>query len=149
MAPGGSQSQVGILAGENHGTVEQVTVTGDVTGDEDVGALVGVNGSSGVVRSCTNRASVTGNTNSGGIAGRNEGMIQSCTNLGEVNTGGNDAATNSGGIAGRNTGTVADCTNHAAVATPTPDTTPAASPGFRTALCFAASTMVRSWGVRT
>ena len=42
-------------------------------------------------------------------------MIQSCTNLGEVNTGGNDAATNSGGIAGRNTGTVADCTNHAAV----------------------------------
>ena len=115
VAPGGSQSQVGILAGENHGTVEQVTVTGDVTGDEDVGALVGVNGSSGVVRSCTNRASVTGNTNSGGIAGRNEGMIQSCTNLGEVNTGGNDAATNSGGIAGRNTGTVADCTNHAAV----------------------------------
>ena len=95
--------------------MEQVTVTGDVTGDEDVGALVGVNGSSGVVRSCTNRASVTGNTNSGGIAGRNEGMIQSCTNLGEVNTGGNDAATNSGGIAGRNTGTVADCTNHAAV----------------------------------
>ena len=82
VAPGGSQSQVGILAGENHGTVEQVTVTGDVTGDEDVGALVGVNGSSGVVRSCTNRASVTGNTNSGGIAGRNEGMIQSCTNLG-------------------------------------------------------------------
>lgn len=50
VAPGGSQSQVGILAGENHGTVEQVTVTGDVTGDEDVGALVGVNGSSGVVR---------------------------------------------------------------------------------------------------
>ena len=44
VAPGGSQSQVGILAGENHGTVEQVTVTGDVTGDEDVGALVGVNG---------------------------------------------------------------------------------------------------------
>ncbi|UQT47383.1 hypothetical protein M5E87_20440 [Flavonifractor plautii] len=35
---------MGILAGENHGTVEQVTVTGDVTGDEDVGALVGVNG---------------------------------------------------------------------------------------------------------
>lgn len=150
VAPGGSQSQVGILAGENHGTVEQVTVTGDVTGDEDVGALVGVNGSSGVVRSCTNRASVTGNTNSGGIAGRNEGMIQSCTNLGEVNTGGNDAATNSGGIARaqyRHRGRLHQ--SRRCGLRPHPDTTPAASPGFRTARCFAASTMVRSWGVRT
>ena len=41
--------------------------------------------------------------------------MQAALDLGEVNTGGNDAATNSGGIAGRNTGTVADCTNHAAV----------------------------------
>lgn len=100
VAPGGSQSQVGILAGENHGTVEQVTVTGDVTGDEDVGALVGVNGSSGVVRSSPTGPLSPETPTAAGIAGRNEGMIQSCTNLGEVNTGGNDAATNSGGIAG-------------------------------------------------
>ena len=71
-----------------------------------MGALVGVNGSSGVVRSCTNRASVTGNTNSGGFPG-DEGMESELAEPGEVNTGGNDAATNSGGIAGRNTGTVA------------------------------------------
>ena len=117
-APGGSQDQVGILAGENYGTIEAVTITGDVTGDEDVGAVVGFNGSTGVLRSCVNKAEVTGNTHSGGIAGRNEGVIDRCTNQGEINTGGNDAATDTGGIAGFNNGTIQSCVNASTVGYP-------------------------------
>lgn len=115
VAPDGSQNQVGILAGENYGTIEAVTITGDVTGDEDVGAVVGFNGSTGVLRNCINKAEVTGNTHSGGIAGHNEGLIDHCTNESEINTDGNDAASDTGGITGINHGTIQFCLNTSTV----------------------------------
>lgn len=111
VAPGGSAIGVGGLAGENRGTVEHVTVTGSVTGVEDVGGLVGVNGETGILRDCANQASVSGKRRTGGLAGQNLGVIADCVNSGAVNTGGDPDAEDAGGIAGLNPGTIRGCTN--------------------------------------
>lgn len=114
-APGGSAAGVGALAGENRGTVEHVTVTGSVTGTEDVGGLVGVNGETGVLRGCTNRAGVDGKRRTGGLAGQNLGVIEDCVNNGLVNAGGDPDMEDTGGIAGLNPGTIRGCTNQGGV----------------------------------
>ncbi|MCI9473605.1 MAG: peptidase [Flavonifractor sp.] len=115
VAPGGSAVGVGALAGENRGTVERVTVSGSVTGAEDVGGLVGVNGESGLLRGCTNGANVTGTSRTGGLAGQNLGRIENCTNTGAVNTNDNPEAKDAGGIAGLNPGTLQGCVNRGEV----------------------------------
>ncbi|MDE6636022.1 MAG: hypothetical protein K2K09_05375, partial [Lachnospiraceae bacterium] len=66
------------LFGVNEGTVKNLTVSGDVTGKDNVGGIAGTN--KGTIESCTNHADVAGNDNVGGIAGRNEGIIKGCTN---------------------------------------------------------------------
>lgn len=86
LAPQGSASQVGLLAGENYGTVRRCTARGSVTGQEDIGGLVGLNGESGCIVSCTSAAAVTGVTNVGGVAGENLGMVEDSSNTGEINT---------------------------------------------------------------
>ena len=115
VAPGGSAVGVGALAGENRGTVERVTVSGSVTGAEDVGGLVGVNGESGLLRGCTNGANVTGTSRTGGLAGQNLGRIENCTNTGAVNANDNPEAKDAGGIAGLNPGTLQGCVNRGEV----------------------------------
>ena len=39
LTPGGSKSGLGLIAGENSGTISGCTVSGTVTGDEDVGGI--------------------------------------------------------------------------------------------------------------
>ena len=116
LTPQGSAGQAGLLAGENYGTVRHCTVRGAVTGKEDVGGLVGLNGEGGVVSTCTSAAAVTGVTNVGGITGQNLGTVESCTNTGEINTRPDqDTPTSVGGIAGLSRGTIRSCTNTGAV----------------------------------
>ena len=43
VAPGGSKSQLGILAGLNYGKLENCQVSGRVTGAAEVGGMVGAN----------------------------------------------------------------------------------------------------------
>lgn len=86
VAPGGSKSQVGILAGINYGRIENCSVSGNVAGAEDVGGIAGANRATGEIRRCQSAAYVTGDHCAGGICGSNQGTINNCQNLGSVNT---------------------------------------------------------------
>ncbi|MBU5434669.1 peptidase [Pseudoflavonifractor sp. MSJ-37] len=114
LCPGGSKTEVGLLAGVNKGTIEDCSVSGIVRGEKQVGGLVGTNEDTGVIRSSTSAASLTGTTDVGGIAGHNDGLIDRCANQGEIGREAeDDAPRNVGGIAGRSTGTIQSSENHA------------------------------------
>lgn len=116
LAPQGSASQAGLLVGENYGTVSRCAAQGSVSGQEDIGGLVGLNGESGCIQSCTSAAAVTGVTNVGGIAGQNLGTVENSSNTGEINTQADqETPTSVGGIAGLSRGTIRGCTNSGAV----------------------------------
>lgn len=116
LSPQGSASQTGLLVGENYGTVTRCAAQGSVTGQEDIGGLVGLNGESGCIQSCTSAAAVTGVTNVGGITGQNLGTVENCSNTGEINTQADqETPTSVGGIAGLSRGTIRGCTNSGAV----------------------------------
>lgn len=116
LAPQGSASQAGLLVGENYGTVSRCAAQGSVSGQEDIGGLVGLNGESGCIQSCTSAAAVTGVTNVGGITGQNLGTVENSSNTGEINTQADqETSTSVGGIAGLSRGTIRGCTNSGAV----------------------------------
>ena len=115
LTPGGSKSSLGLIAGENSGTISGCTVSGTVTGDEDVGGIAGCNTVTGRIAGCVSQASVTGELHTGGIAGSNQGVIENCTGQGQVNITENENAMDTGGIAGYSSGTVTGCVNHSAV----------------------------------
>lgn len=112
LAPQGSAGQAGLLAGENYGTVNRCAAQGSVTGQEDIGGLVGLNGEGGLLSACSSAADVTGVTNVGGITGQNLGTVENCSNTGSLNTEADqDTPTSVGGIAGLSRGTIRGCTN--------------------------------------
>lgn len=112
LTPQGSASQAGLLVGENYGTVSRCAAQGSVSGQEDIGGLVGLNGESGCIQSCTSAAAVTGVTNVGGITGQNLGAVENSSNTGEINTQADqETPTSVGGIAGLSRGTIRGCTN--------------------------------------
>ena len=116
LSPQGSASQAGLLAGENYGAVNRCAAQGSVTGQEDIGGLVGLNGEGAVLTACSSAAAVTGVTNVGGITGQNLGTVTDCANTGEINTQADqDTPTSVGGIAGLSRGTIRGCTNSGAV----------------------------------
>lgn len=116
LSPQGSASQAGLLAGENYGAVNRCAAQGSVTGQEDIGGLVGLNGEGAVLTACSSAAAVTGVTNVGGITGQNLGTVTDCVNTGEINTQADqDTPTSVGGIAGLSRGTIRGCTNSGAV----------------------------------
>lgn len=116
LSPQGSASQAGLLAGENYGAVNRCAAQGSVSGQEDIGGLVGLNGEGAVLTACSSAAAVTGVTNAGGITGQNLGTVTGCTNTGEINTQADqDTPTSVGGIAGLSRGTIRGCTNSGAV----------------------------------
>ncbi len=141
LAPQGSRINIGGIAGVNRGTIEGCIFGGHITGQESAGGIAGYNEETGVIKNCENHAVLTGNLKTGGIAGFNEGLIEGCTNLGEVNgtdqenSGGADGqltmgsidleenlrverVNDAGGIAGLSLGTIRGCTNQAAVGYP-------------------------------
>lgn len=141
VAPGGSAEQVGGIVGCNQGTLSLCSFTGTVKGSADVGGIVGVNETTGRVTGCISIAYVSGKLRTGGVAGKNDGIILSCTNLGSINIALSDgnitleeldpdsiledldvsrpgtSGTNSsgqqdtGGIAGYSSGVIQSCTN--------------------------------------
>ena len=66
-------SGVGGLAGENRGTVERVTVTGQVSGDENVGGLIGENYET--ISASSFHGTVTSPHTIGGFSGRVGGLV--------------------------------------------------------------------------
>ena len=63
----------GGIVGINHGTLINCQFTGVVTGDSEVGGIVGRNEAEGTIDHCTARAIVTGKSATGGITGYNLG----------------------------------------------------------------------------
>lgn len=112
LAPQGSAGQVGLLAGENYGTLRRCTAVGSVAAQIDGGGLVGLNGETGLLEQCDNQAQVSCPENAGGIAGQNLGTIQNCANTGAIDTDpAQDTPTSAGGIAGLSRGNIRSCRN--------------------------------------
>ena len=69
VIPGGSQSRVGGIAGENLGTIENCSFSGVVSAAEKVGGVAGSNGESGLISGCTVSGVVRGTESTGGVVG--------------------------------------------------------------------------------
>ncbi len=76
----------GILAGVNDGCIRNCTVSGSLSGCTATGGMVGINGDNGLIIDSENAAMVTGFYYTGGIAGRNYGVIRRCSNTGNINS---------------------------------------------------------------
>jgi hypothetical protein len=85
-------------------------INSTVSGNDDVGAICGVN--SGTITACYTTASVSGSVDVGGICGINNGTVSYCYHTDGTVSGSDFSA---GGICGDNTGTVKNCFNTAAV----------------------------------
>lgn len=58
LEPQGSASQLGLLAGENYGAIRSCSAKGTVSGQEDVGGLVGVNGETGRIEGSSSQVQI-------------------------------------------------------------------------------------------
>ncbi len=133
--PTGSQENIGGIAGCNYGTITGCTFVGSVDGETNVGGIAGYNKSTGKILNSVSRSVVVGTSQTGGIAGSNDGLISGCTSESSVNVeelepsldlGGIDLGTlnlvktavnrtNVGGIAGESSGVVSGCVNQGTV----------------------------------
>ena len=97
-------NDVGLLVGLNLGPVTAAKLTGTVTGQTNVGGLAGEN--QNTIQNSSVNVTVNGNTNVGGFTGYNHGgTIMDSYALGAVN--GTGAAQEAlGGLAGLNSGTI-------------------------------------------
>jgi len=92
---------VGGLVGNNwEGTVSDSYSTGSITGNDDVGGLVGINDKAGIVENCNSTCSVTGNYHVGGLVGCNYG--DEGTVLDSYSTGSVSGNRRVGGLVGHN-----------------------------------------------
>ena len=108
-----ADTTTGGIVGINHGTLINCQFTGVVTGDSEVGGIVGRNESEGTIDHSTARAIVTGKSSTGGIAGYSSGAIASSTNYAAV--GYQHIGYNVGGVVGRSSGQVLACSNEGAI----------------------------------
>jgi hypothetical protein len=99
-----SAATFGVVTGWNEGTIENIFVSGSITGRGEVGGIAGI--SRGIIRNCYVVATVTATAErgAGGIAGlvNNAGRIQNCYAMGSV-TG---TPLDVGGLVGAGTGTI-------------------------------------------
>ncbi len=97
------QNYVGGLAGVNQGSIVECSATGSITGSGRVGGLLGHN-NFGTVADSYNTSLVEGEIRVGGLAGENEGIITNTYSIGSVTGDGSV-----GGLLGSNSfGTVND-----------------------------------------
>lgn len=135
VAPGGSRSSIGGIAGKNEGTISTCSFIGSVSGGDTVGSVAGLNAVTGIIENCRSSGQIYGNHFVGGIAGENEGVIRTCVNLSQVNTTPQEneveisditmdtlttseavnTVTDIGGLAGISSGVIRGCENRAAV----------------------------------
>lgn len=80
------RDRTAAFVSENYGTVESITVNSSVSGKTTTGILAAVNGETGIIRSCHVSGILEGDNGTGGIAGRNGGLIDGCTSSAMVNT---------------------------------------------------------------
>ena len=103
-----AKSYVGAVAGQNDGTIENCSVSGNVTTgnglntDSYVGGITGKN--QGTITACHSSAMVEGIMYVGGITGKNQGTITACHSSATV-----EGKANVGGVVGDNSSTVTAC----------------------------------------
>lgn len=135
VAPGGSRSGVGGIAGSNAGRIENCSFEGTVSGGDNVGGLVGINTVSGIIADGRVTGSICGNHFVGGVAGKNNGVIRRSNNNAAINSTPQESSvklsdvtlesllnsesintvTDIGGIAGNSSGVIRDCVNYGSV----------------------------------
>ena len=148
VIPGGSQSRVGGIAGENLGTIENCSFSGVVSAAEKVGGVAGSNGESGLISGCTVSGVVRGTESTGGVVGFSTGTLLKCASHASVNTtvseedllaaeledlestvvalltqqestgSENPVTDDTGGVCGYSTGIMQGCTNYGSVGYP-------------------------------
>lgn len=131
LDPSGSGENIGGIVGVNYGTVLNCSFEGSVSGKSAVGAVAGFNKETGQIIGTESSAIVLATNYTGGIAGKNEGLISgsrsgSSINMEELQTtldlGGVDLGSlnltrnmvnrnNMGGIAGSSSGIITECNN--------------------------------------
>lgn len=86
------------------GVIKNLRVRGDVTGDSNVGGIVGNNDFGATVENCSHTGTVTGTSSVGGVAGYSMGTVMNCFHTGSA------AGTDSvGGVVGSNYHEVRSC----------------------------------------
>ena len=76
---------VGGLVGVNYGTIRNCTFAGTVDGKNITGGIVGINESTGLISDSMVVGRITGYYATGGVAGKNHGMIMSTINQAGIN----------------------------------------------------------------
>lgn len=114
----GTGNNVGGLLGTNIGSVENGRNNGTITGNKNVGGMVGINGENSTLTNLVNdsSAAITGEQYVGGIAGDNAGTIttgneETDETVNLINRGTITGQKYVGGVAGRNSGTITNANN--------------------------------------
>ncbi len=139
VAPIGTASRCGGIAGVNRGKIEGCTFSGAVSGKGDCGGIAGINEKTGIILKCEASGKVNASHRAGGICGTNEGTIRSCTNKCLVDSVVSDGSidiqdlnleqlksssdtlvniSDGGGIAGLSHGTIQGCVNKGTIGYP-------------------------------
>lgn len=79
----GKQSTRGLFR-TNEGTIRDLHVSGNLTGETTVGGICGNNSAGGRIENCSFSGTVTGSTYVGGICGMNQGEVIRCVNRSAV-----------------------------------------------------------------
>ena len=95
-------AHVGGLAGQNEGSISNVSVSGAIAGDTRIGGLVGQNNSSINDSSASGTVTVSGGGFSGGLVGVNLGSVSG--SFATVAVSGNGQSVSFGGLVGWNNG---------------------------------------------
>jgi hypothetical protein len=108
VAAGSYSGYIGGLCGSNNRIISDCYATGDVQTDiietHAIGGLCGQNIFGGSILRCRAEGDVSGEI-CGGLVGKNDGTIESCTAFGAV-----AGADYLGGLCSENSGTISDCT---------------------------------------
>ena len=143
ISASGANNTFGGIAGINRGTIKGCRFRGSINGDSAVGGIVGINDTTGQISGCTAEGVLLAQKYAGGIAGKNFGVITSCTNNSSVNISASERRlkiedisvdqlfspeqltqskttdlrghTDSGGITGYSTGILENCVNHGTI----------------------------------
>ena len=105
-----SSVSIGAIAGRNEGLIKNCRVKeGLIIGENEIGGIIGINRASGTIERCQSDIFVNGGLNngasrSGGITGRNEGLIKNCCSYGRVNSLSELNSKRIGGLVGQNAG---------------------------------------------
>ncbi len=128
----------GGVCGMNLGVIKNCTYSGILEGNNTVGAIAAINENTGLINGCINNAHVSGYYFTGGITGKNYGIVNGSKNNGSINDnaewvvkddekgesilqsissdsddeGKIRSGIDTGGIAGYSRGSIVRCTNH-------------------------------------